>query len=58
MGSTTPIPADALAARYADRSAYTKAYEKAADAAIADGFVLQDDRKALIAESHPDRIPT
>lgn len=57
MGSTTPIPADQLADRYADRAAYETAYTDAADAAITAGFILEDDRDALLADASPDRLP-
>lgn len=58
MGSTTPIPDDQLAARFPDRAAYEAAYEQAADEAIASGFVLEDDRDALLADATPDRFPS
>jgi hypothetical protein len=57
MGSTSPLPSAELHALYPSRAAYSKAYGKAADDAIAAGFVLPADRKALIAESDPTRIP-
>jgi hypothetical protein len=56
FGSTTPIPDARVAALYADRAAYLAAYEEAADAAIAAGFVLPEDREALMAYTQPDRV--
>ena len=56
MGSTTALPADRIAARYASRSAYEQAFAQSADATIAAGFALREDRDALIAFAHPDRI--
>ncbi len=56
MGSTTPVPADQLAERYESAEAYLAAYEAAADDAVAAGFVLEEDREALLAEADPSRI--
>jgi hypothetical protein len=56
-GSTVPIPAATLAARYPSRAAYLADYTKATDAAIRAGFVLPADRAALLAQAQPDRIP-
>jgi hypothetical protein len=42
---------------YGDRAAYLKAYEEATDEAIAAGFVLAEDRDAVLAEARPDLIP-
>lgn len=58
FGSTTPIDPAQLSVLYTDASAYEQAYEGAADAAIAAGFVLDADRAELLADAHPDRIPT
>ena len=57
FGSTTPIPSDLLAARYGTRENYQHLYDKAADASIADGFTLPDDRAELRADANPDLIP-
>jgi hypothetical protein len=57
LGSTKPFDAGRLTARYATRQAYLDAYRKAADAAIASGFVVADDRRALLADAQPNRIP-
>ena len=51
------IPDDQLATLYANRDAYVDKYQDATDAAIAAGFVLADDRDALLAEAQPDRLP-
>lgn len=56
FGTTTPIPADQLAARYGSSDDYLAAYEEATDAAIDAGFVLPEDREAALAEAQPDRI--
>ena len=42
--------------RYADRAAYLAAYADATDAAIAAGFVLAEDREAVLAEARPDLV--
>jgi hypothetical protein len=55
-GSTTPIPPERLAALYPSRDDYLDEYRAAADAAIESGFVLPEDRKALLAAADPSRI--
>ena len=57
FGTTFPVPADALAARYGTRDEYEKHYRNATDAAIAGGFVLAEDRDELLADANPDLIP-
>jgi hypothetical protein len=56
FGSTTPLSAQRLAELYTSKEAYSSAYTKAADAAIAAGFVLAEDRDALLADAKPSRI--
>lgn len=56
FGTTTPLPAGRLAERHADRAAYLAAFEESADAAIAAGFVLAEDREALLASAQPARV--
>jgi hypothetical protein len=56
LGSTKPLDASRLAALYPTRQAYVDAYRKAADAAIASGFVLADDRRASLDDAESDRI--
>lgn len=57
FGSTLPLDDDTLRWLYTDRAAYLKAYEEATDEAIASGFVLAEDRDAVLAEARPDLIP-
>jgi alpha/beta hydrolase family protein len=57
FGSTIALPADRLEELYVDRAAYLAAYTSAADAAIQAGFVLADDRDALLAEAQPELVP-
>ena len=57
FGSTLPLDGSVLRGLYADRDAYLAAYEPATDAAIAAGFVLAEDRDAVLAEARPDLIP-
>lgn len=57
LGSTTPLPAERLAALYASAEDYEQRYAEAADAAIDAGFVLEDDRQALFDYADPARIP-
>jgi len=56
FGSTKPLPADRIAARYASPAAYSEAYNQAADATIRGGFVLEEDRAALLADADPSRV--
>ena len=57
LGSTVPLPAATLAARYPSGGEdYLKQYEAAADAAIEAGFVLPEERDALLADAHPERL--
>ncbi len=56
LGSSTPLPASRLAQLYASRDAYVQRYDASADATIAAGFVLPEDRKALSAFAEPSRI--
>lgn len=57
FGSTLPLDDGTLRFLYADRAAYLKAYAEATDEAIAAGFVLAEDRDAVLAEARPDLIP-
>lgn len=56
FGTTTPLSPERLADRYADRAAYLAGFEDSADAAIEAGFVLPEDREALLALAQPDRV--
>ncbi|WP_220451226.1 alpha/beta hydrolase domain-containing protein [Nocardioides dongkuii] len=56
FGSTRPLP-DARLAAYGDRASYLRRFEASADAAVAAGFVLAEDREALLAMAQPDRLP-
>jgi Alpha/beta hydrolase domain len=57
FGSTMPLDGAALRGLYPNRDAYLAAYAAATDSAIGAGFVLPDDREALLAEARPDLIP-
>jgi Alpha/beta hydrolase domain len=56
LGSTNPIPAERLAQLYSSRAVYKKQFDRAADAAIKAGFVLPEDRAALLAFADPSPI--
>lgn len=56
FGSTTPVPAARLRERYGDHPGYLAAYEKATDGAIAAGFLLADDRAAILLEARPAAV--
>lgn len=51
FGSTRPLPPGRLRELYRSAADYRAAYEEAVDAAIAKGFVLTEDRDALLAEA-------
>ncbi|MFT4125008.1 MAG: alpha/beta hydrolase domain-containing protein [Gordonia sp. (in: high G+C Gram-positive bacteria)] len=57
FGSTLPVAADILAARYGTRATYLERYRAAADRAIDAGFVLPADRDLLLADAHPELVP-
>ncbi len=56
LGSTTPLPAERIADLYSSRNDYEQRYRTSADAVIEAGFVLEDDREALLGFSDPSRI--
>lgn len=56
LGSTQPLPGDRLAELYPSRAAYQEEYEAATDRVIEAGFVLPEDRDALLAFADPSRI--
>lgn len=51
FGSTAALSADVLRERHGSREAFEVAYAEAVDRGIADGFLLAEDRDALLAES-------
>lgn len=55
-GTTTPLPNDVIAKLYSSPQDYLDKYEKAADAAIKAGFVLEDDRQELLDMASPTRV--
>jgi hypothetical protein len=57
FGSTVALPDARLKDLYGDRRGYLAAYEAATDVAIDAGFVLADDRVALLAEAEPALLP-
>ncbi len=56
FGSTKPLSAAQLSARYPSRAKYLAEYRAAADRAITAGFVLPADRAELLAAADPSRI--
>ena len=56
FGATRDLPPDVLRARYGSVAGYLEEYAAAIDAAIAAGFLLAEDRPALLAEARPDLI--
>lgn len=57
FGSTTPLAPARISELYASEDAYLGAFTTAADAAISAGFVLEDDREALLSKAQPERVP-
>ncbi|WP_245403938.1 alpha/beta hydrolase domain-containing protein [Gordonia sp. 'Campus'] len=57
FGSTAPVAGDVLTARYGTRAQYEKHYRDACDAAIAAGFVVDEDRDELLADANPELVP-
>jgi hypothetical protein len=57
FGSTRPMPTERLAQLYSSRADYEQRYAAAAEAAIAAGFVLAEDRAALDEYAHADLVP-
>ena len=49
LGSSKPLPPQRLAELDSDHDEYVTKFEAAAGAAITDGFVLAEDREALLA---------
>ena len=58
FGTTKPLTAAQLSARYPSRAKYLAEYRAAADRAIKAGFVLPADRAELLAAADPSRIST
>jgi hypothetical protein len=56
FGSTLPLDSEVLRWLYPDRDAYLAAYAEATEAAVADGFVLAEDREAVLAEARPEVV--
>ncbi len=56
MGSTTPLPEERIAVLYTDPEDYLAVFDGASEAAVEDGFVLEDDLDALTAFAQPERV--
>lgn len=56
LGRTDPLPAERLASLYPSRAVYLERYRASADAAIAAGFVLPEDREALLGYARPGAL--
>ena len=56
LGSTTPLPAERIAQLYPSADDYLAAYEQAADGAVDAGFVLAEDRDALVGFARPELV--
>ncbi|MEZ5167285.1 MAG: alpha/beta hydrolase domain-containing protein [Acidimicrobiales bacterium] len=56
LGSTSPLSATQMAARYTSLEDYEAQYAAAVDAAIDAGFVLEEDRSAIEAYARPELV--
>jgi hypothetical protein len=56
LGSTKPFPASRLTQLYPSRADYLARYASATDAAIRAGFVLPEDRAAMLAFAQPSLL--
>jgi len=56
IGSTKPLPEGRLAQLYPSRADYEQRYAAGTDAAINAGFVLAEDRAAMLSYAKPDLI--
>jgi hypothetical protein len=56
LGSTRPLPASRIAQLYPSRAEYLQRFTADADKDIAAGFVLPQDRAALLSYSQPARV--
>jgi len=56
VGSTRPLPGERLAVLYPTRADYEQRYRAAVDATIDAGFVLPEDRDALLGYAQPSRL--
>jgi hypothetical protein len=56
LGTTQSLPANRIADLYASRADYEQRFASGADDAIEAGFVLAEDREALLAYAQPDRV--
>ena len=57
LGSTRQFSDQRLRALDRDAATYLDAYERATDDAIAAGFVVPEDRQAMLDDASPDVIP-
>lgn len=57
FGRTDPLPPERIAELYESRAAYLGAHEQATDDVIDAGFVLPEDRDALLAAAQPHLVP-
>lgn len=56
FGSTRPMPPGRIAELHRDRAGYVLAYGSAVDQAIAEGYVLAEDRDAIEAYRHEELV--
>jgi len=56
LGSARPFSAERINALYASREDYLKRFETSADEVIAGGFVLPEDREALLTFAEPSLV--
>ena len=56
LGRTVEVDEQRLRDRWTGREQYLQAYGEATDRLIAEGFLLAEDREAILADARPERI--
>ena len=56
LGRTVELDEQILRRRWSGREHYLQAYREATDRLIDEGFLLAEDREAILADARPERI--
>ena len=56
LGRTVELDEQILRRRWSGREQYLQAYREATDRLIDEGFLLAEDREAILADARPERI--
>jgi hypothetical protein len=57
MGSTVPLPAERISELHPSQEDYLRSYTASTGEAVEAGFVLPEDREAMLAYADPSRVP-